>query len=205
MPGTTRKSPTGSDSISSCSSFFSRNEKVDPLDRKYREYEVEYSYYLVRKLQSKMVCDKEREEAAKKCLVALKKEYEDLLGENAELFEQTRKMECYGKTIENINERLTTARALLRTLTENEADVTFLKVARDLEDEVNRLRLDGLQKRDFDEAFARNLFGFDSDLIRLLTRMKEYTEENKILLPELVQTIKEIEMLHSENEELKKR
>ncbi|KAL0279704.1 UNVERIFIED_CONTAM: hypothetical protein PYX00_001204 [Menopon gallinae] len=204
--GTTRKSPTGSESISSCSSLFSRNEKVDPLERKYREYELEYSCYLARKLQSKMVCDKEREEEpAKKCLVALKKEYEGLLEENVRLYEHAKKMECYGKSIENLDEQLTVARALLQTLTENRADVAFLKVARDLEDAVNRLHLDGLQKRDFDEAFAKNLLGFDSDLYRLLTRMKEYAAENRTLLPEIVREIKEIEALHSENEELKKR
>lgn len=170
-------------------------------DLLYELYEVEYSEYLLRALQNRVLVlnKKEKEENAKKCLVSLKCEYEMLLNNFVDLKRKLALTESYLKTIEECNNRIKLGN-IVEILNNNKVDILFQNLSRILDKSINQLQLVDIQKKDVELSLGK-----ESGIYKCLEKLDNFIKQNKGQASEVASEILQIQDLIDGNYQLRKR
>ncbi|KAK6627128.1 hypothetical protein RUM44_009605 [Polyplax serrata] len=176
-------------------SFFSDKE-----DLAYDEYELDYSTYLLRKLQNQILQKNNREkiESFKKCLVSLKLEYEELLKKHLTLNKTSMYIEMHMETLKECNKRIELGK-IIKVFEENKLDILFNSMSEVLDQAVNQMTLIGLNKSDIEKVFSQEAEELDTELIDCLKKISDHSKRNQESIGGIAMEIVKIDKLLKEN------
>lgn len=171
----------------------------------YENYKVDYSNYLLKKLQSHLLLSnkKQKEDNLKRCLVSLKLELEAVLKDHVNLHKSSAYARVYMDIIQECNKRIELGENILKLFEENKLDDLFMSVSSILDPIINQLLLVEINKNDIEKIFSQDVIGENSNLIECLKKIHSLSAKNKDTIDNIAAEIVKIEDLCKENSVLR--